>query len=262
MYPKIIAFILLLILNTSLPAQVNDTINKVDMNVKKQGHWIKKYPDGHVQYEGYFKDDNPTGTFRRYFDNDTLMSVMVFSNEGKTADATIFHPNGHMASKGMFVNQRKEGKWSFYSSETEGYLICEEEYRDNMKDGPSFKYFPGKITAEKLTWSNDVRNGDWFQYYPNGNTFLKATYADGKLQGEFKVFFSNGKLQYAGQYKDDSRDGLWNIYNPDGSLKYKVEYESGRAKNSDLDKQESDYLDSLEKNKGKFSDPEKTGTVW
>jgi hypothetical protein len=45
-------------------------------------------------------------------------------------------------------------------------------------------------------------------------------------------------------------------------LKYSVEYLSGKATNAELAKQESDYLDSLEKNKGKLSDPEKTGTIW
>jgi hypothetical protein len=29
-----------------------------------------------------------------------------------------------------------------------------------------------------------------------------------------------------------------------------------------MDIDESDYLDSLEKNKGKIADPEKTGVIW
>jgi antitoxin component YwqK of YwqJK toxin-antitoxin module len=160
------------------------------------------------------------------------------------------------------VNRLKEGKWLFYSSKIDGYLISEEEYLDNKKNGPSFKYYPDKTVAEKLNYSGDIRSGEWFQYYPDGTTFLKANYINGKLEGEFEVFFKYGKPQFIGQYKDDMREGIWKVYNPDGSLKYSIEYSAGLAKNSDLAKQESDYLDSLEKNKGKFSDPEKTGTVW
>jgi antitoxin component YwqK of YwqJK toxin-antitoxin module len=259
---RTIIILALLILPASLQAQPNDSINKVDRYGKKQGHWIKKYSNGHIQYDGYFKDNQPTGTFRRFFENDTLRSILVFSEDGKTADASIYESNGYIASAGRFVNQIKEGKWSFFSSRIEGYLICEEQYSNNLKNGPSLKYYPDKTLAEKLNYSNDIRSGEWFQYYPNGKTFLKASYTDGKLQGEFEIFYADGKPRYVGYYKNDMRDGLWNIYNPNGSRKYSIEYVGGIAKNSDLYKHESDYLDSLELNKGKLSDPEKTGTIW
>lgn len=259
---RTIIILILLMLQTSLSAQVNDSINRTDKNGKKQGHWIKKYPSGHVQYNGYFKDDQPTGIFKRFFENDTVRSVLVFSSDGKVAEAAIYHPNGYIASKGRFVNQLKEGKWSFYSERIEGYLICEEEYLNNLKNGPSLKYYTDKNIAEKLNYSKDIRTGEWDQYFPNGNACLKANYVDGMLHGKFEVFFTDGKPEYVGQYKNDSRDGLWNIYNPDGTLKYNIEYVAGAAKNPDLYKKESDYLDSLEKNKGKISDPEKTGIIW
>ena len=259
---KTIIILALLMLHACLPAQVSDSINKTDNNGKKQGHWIKRYLNGHIQYNGYFKDDQPTGVFKRFFENDTLRSVLVFSSDGKMAEASIYHPNGCIASKGKFVNQMKEGKWLFYSARIEAYLICEEEYLNNLKNGPSLKYYPDKTLAEKVNYSKDMRTGEWVQYFPNGKACLKANYIDGKLQGKFEVFFTDGKPEYVGQYKNDTRNGLWIIYKPDGTLKYNVEYVDGEAKNSDLYKKESDYLDSLEKNKGKISDPEKTGTIW
>jgi antitoxin component YwqK of YwqJK toxin-antitoxin module len=258
----ILIFVLLVILPASLQAQQYENINKTDNNGKKQGHWIKNYPNGHIRYDGYFKDGQPTGIFKRFFENDTLRSILVFSSDGKVAEAEIYHPNGYIATKGKFVNQMKEGKWSFYSATIRGSLVCEEEYLNNLKNGPSFKYYHDKRPAEKLNYSKDIRTGEWIQYFPNGNVCLKANYISGKLQGKFEVFFANGKPEYVGQYKDDARDGLWNIYNIDGSLKYSIEYVAGTAKNPDLYRKESDYLDSLEKNKGKISDPEKTGTIW
>jgi len=259
---KTIIIPILILLHVSLSGQVNDSINRTDKEGKKQGHWIKKYPTGHVQYDGYFKDDQPIGIFKRFFENDSVWSVLAFSNDGKVAEATIYHPDGFIASKGKFMNQLKEGKWSFYSEKIEGYLVCEEEYINNLKNGPSIKYYPDKTIAEKLNYSKDIRTGEWEQYFPNGNICLKASYIDGMLQGQFEVFFTDGKPEYVGQYKNDARDGLWNIYNPDGTLKNNIEYVAGAAKNPDLYRKESDYLDSLEKNKGKISDPEKTGTLW
>lgn len=259
---KRLTILILLLLPALLKAQSNDSINMTDAFGKKQGHWIKKYPNGHIQYDGFFINDQPTGIFKRYYDNDTLRSVLVFSNDGKAAEASLYHPNGYIASRGKFINQMKEGKWLFYSAITEGYLVCEEEYLNNLKSGLSLKYFPDKTPAERLNYSNDIRTGEWIQYFPDGTICLRANYVNGKLQGKFEVFFTDGKPQYAGQYQNDIREGLWKVYNQDGNLKYSIEYAAGIAKNPDIYKKESDYLDSLEKNKGKFSDPEKTGTLW
>ena len=259
---KNILIFFLLLLQVSSFSQINDSINKTDKNGMKQGHWIKKYPNGHIQYNGYFKDNHPIGAFNRFFENDTLQSVLIFSGDGKEAIATMYHPNGIIASKGKFVNQLKEGKWKFFSASNNGYLVCEEEYKTNKLNGASLKYYPDSSLAEKVSYINDIRNGEWIQYFPNGINCLKANYVNGKLHGSFEVFFDNAKPQYIGQYKDDIRNGNWQIFNSDGSLKYNIEYVAGVATNSEKFKKESNYLDALEKNKGRIADPEKTGTIW
>ena len=250
-----------LMLGSIMHSQTTDSINFTDKNGMKQGHWIKKYPDGHIQYNGYFKDNKPVGIFKRYFENDTLNSVLVFSSDSKEAIASLYHSNGFIASRGKFVNQLKEGKWKYFSSKFNGYLVLEEEYKANIRNGSSLKYYPDSVLAEKVFYINDLRSGEWIQYFPNGKVCLKANYIEGKLQGSFTVYFSNGKPEYIGQYKDDTRDGSWKIFNPDGSLKYNIKYVDGIAENSEKFKKESDYLDALEKNKGKIADPAITGTI-
>jgi antitoxin component YwqK of YwqJK toxin-antitoxin module len=253
-------FFFVMLQSVSFP-QTNDTINQTDKNGMKQGHWIKKYPNGHTQYNGYFKDNKPIGIFKRYFDNDSINSVLIFSADGREARATLYHTNGLIASRGQYVNQLKEGKWKFFSSNIKGYLICEEEYRANKRNGISLKYYPDSTIAEKVTYIDDLRNGEWIQYFRDGTICLKANYVNGKLQGSFSVFFSNGKPEYIGQYKNDARDGAWKLYNSDGSLKYNIKYNDGVAEESEKFKKESDYLDALEKNKGKIADPAITGTI-
>jgi antitoxin component YwqK of YwqJK toxin-antitoxin module len=90
---------------------------------------------------------------------------------------------------------------------------------------------------------------------------LKSNYLNGLLNGKYEVWFENGNIQFSGKYKDNTRDGLWFIYTKDGILKYKLEYLYGVTKDRQLDIDESDYLDFLEKNKGKIADPEKTGII-
>ena len=80
------------------------------------------------------------------------------------------------------------------------------------------------------------------------------------IDGKFESWFEDGKIEYSGQYKNDARDGEWLIYNTDGTVKYKIEYTDGITKDRQMDIDESKYLDSLEKNKDKIQDPEKTGS--
>ncbi len=258
---KIITIASLLAISATATCQTETEINKTDQQGRKQGHWIKKYPNKSVMYDGVFKDDHPVGEFRRYYENNTLKSLLIYNDNGTEAVAGIYHPNGYISSKGKYVNQMKEGKWQFFSISINGYLICEEHYSGNLKNGPSVKFYPDSTVAEKLTYINDIKQGEWIQYYPNGAVCLKSNYLNGKINGRFEVWFENGQIEFSGQYKNDARDGLWHIYNNDGILKYKLEYLAGVTKDRQLDIDESDYLDFLEKNKGKIADPEKTGVI-
>lgn len=163
---KIFSLLFIWFISFTLSAQVNDSINKSDINGKKQGHWIKKYPNGNILYDGHFKDDQPTGEFKRYFDNKHISSVLNFSSNHKEVQASLFHPNGFLASKGEYLNQAKEGDWEFFSSNIEGYLICEEEYSGNIRNGRSIKYYPDGSVAERLFFVNDMKNGEWVPVSP------------------------------------------------------------------------------------------------
>jgi antitoxin component YwqK of YwqJK toxin-antitoxin module len=258
---KIITLFSLLALSAIGTCQTGTEINKTDQQGRKQGHWIKKYPTEKIMYDGFFKDDHPVGEFRRYYENGSLKSLLVFTADGTIADATIYHPNGNIASKGKYINQKKEGKWKFYSAFTKDYLISEEQYSANLKNGQSVKFYPDSTVAEKVNYINDLKQGEWKCFYPNGSICVKSSYLNNKIDGKFEVWFENGKIEFSGQYKNDARDGRWYIYKNDGTIKYKLEYLAGVTNDIQMDIDESDYLDSLERNMPKISDPEKTGVT-
>jgi antitoxin component YwqK of YwqJK toxin-antitoxin module len=258
---KIIFGIIFLGLSSIAFCQTDKSVNQTDSQGRKQGHWIKRYSDQTIQYDGYFKDDKPTGEFKRYYEDKTLKSVLTFSNNGRDASAILYHPNGNIASKGKYVNQKKEGKWQFFSAIIKDYLISEEVYAHNLRNGLSVKFYPDSTIAEKINYLNDVKQGEWTRYYPGGALLLKSNYVNGNLNGKFEAWFENGKIQFSGQYKNDSRDGLWLLYNPNGTVKYRISYTDGITDDRKLEIDASRYLDSLEINKGRIQDPEKTGIL-
>jgi antitoxin component YwqK of YwqJK toxin-antitoxin module len=257
---KAICIYLLLTL-PGLSQPVKD-LNQTDRNGRKQGRWIRYYPNGNVMYNGIFKDDKPTGEFNRYYEDNGLKSLLIFSQNGTEATATLYYPNGLIASRGKYINQLKEGKWQFFSSTSEGLLISEEEYAGDKRNGYSVNYYPDSTVAEKLFYRNDLKDGEWVKYYPDGTIIFKAYCRNGKLDGSFEAFFENGITEFIGLYKNDLREGLWIIYDKNGKERFKTIYNAGIPDNRDIDIYQSEYLDSLERNKVKIADPEKTGEIW
>lgn len=245
-----------------ISGQTGQQLNQTDSNGRKQGRWIKEYPNGNIMYDGFFVDDKPSGEFKRYYEDNNLKSILIFSKDGNEAAATLYYSNGFVASRGKYNNQHKEGKWQFFSSTNQDVLISEEHYTADRKNGPSVKYYPDKTIAEVVNYVNDTRHGDWIKYYPDGTLSLKTRYVNGKLDGPFEAFYENSKPELTGQYKNDIREGQWIIYKNDGSVRFKTFYTLGMPDNREMDIYETNYLDSLEKNIQKIPDPEKTGEIW
>jgi antitoxin component YwqK of YwqJK toxin-antitoxin module len=250
-----------LIISVNAICQTETKINMTDQMGRKQGHWIKKFPDENIMYDGFFKDDHPVGEFKRYYEDKSLKSILVYSDDGRRAKATLYLSNGNISSKGTYIDQMKEGKWQFFSADTNRHLVSEEYYSKNLRNGLSLKFYLDSTVAERLNFINDIKQGEWIQYYPSGKIHLRSNYSDGKINGKFEVWFEDGSIEYTGQYKNDSRDGLWTIYNENGTIKYKLEYLAGVPKDHKIEYDESNFLDSLENNKGKIADPEKTGII-
>ncbi len=262
MNSRLLFIIPIILIPSMLFSQSDKELNKTDNAGMKQGHWIRRYPDNIIMYEGFFKDNNPEGEFKRFSSDGTLKSVLIYSNKGTEALAKIYHPNGYLAASGRYINRMKEGTWQFFSEFTDGYMVSEENYSGNKKNGKSVKLYPDGTVAEKMNFINDTTQGDWTKYYSNGNLSLRSSFLNGKINGKFEAWFDNGKLQFSGEYLNDKRNGTWLVYERDGTLKYKIEYLNGVTNDRQMDIDSSNYLDSLELNKGRIPDPEKTGNIW
>jgi len=258
---KLLTIIAVISVSANLFCQTDSGVNITDQQGRKQGHWITRYPNGNIRYEGDFVNNNPAGKFTRYYDNQTINSVMIFSDNGKEADATIYFPGGSIAASGKYINRLKEGKWKFFSSSVAGYLLNEEEYSKGLKNGLSVKFYSDSTIAEKAFYKNDKKEGEWIQYYASGKVFLKSSYTGGLLNGNFEVWFENGLPEITGSYKNNLREDKWIIYNEDGTTRYELNYEGGITKDRQMDIDSSEIIDNLEKNKGKIADPEKTGEL-
>ncbi len=239
-----------------------EQLNRTDENGMKQGHWIKKYSNGELMYEGYFTNDKPVGEFKRYDENGNLTSLLNYANDNDTVFARFYHPNAYIAGKGKYVDQKKTGEWLYYSDYVKDHLLMKCYYTNGHIDGISIKYHWNGELAEKLEYKEGVKSGEWKQYYTDGILSLESSYLNDKLNGEFRSWHTNGSKEITGQYRNDVRIGLWHFFNIDGTLRREIKYNNGIPENrAELIREETEYLDKLEKEGGKLNDPEITGII-
>lgn len=226
---KRILFLILisLFLPTLLLAQ--DRINVTDKNGKKQGVW-KKYENGHVVYEGQFKDDVPYGTFKYYHANGKLKSVTEFQQGVHKVKTTIYHENGHKASEGAYIDQLKDGEWRYYSNQDT--LIKVEHYKAGDRDGLWQTYSTSGILLEECNYLNNKRNGLYKTYYLNGIVSYEADYVAGKTNGKSSSYYPNGTVATTGNYHNGWRDGEWNSYDVKGNIRSTMVYKDRVVRNT------------------------------
>lgn len=233
---KKISFIFLAMLLTTVQTVLaqKDTLNYMDANGKKQGHWIQKFPNGNVQFEGYFKNNNPVGQVKKYHENGKLKYDMYYNPKDlNQVTVTMYDIAGELAAKGEYYAKKKNGLWQYYGASNQ--VMLSENYNHGLLDGKSVVYWQTNPSQEMEIkfWKDSLKHGDWIWFYEDGKIRQKAQYKENKLNGDFLVFFPDGTKHIEGKYFEDVRDGVWNYFKEDGSLKIKIVYNKGKIENED-----------------------------
>ena len=113
-----------------------DAQNQTDSKGRKQGKWSKTYAGGQIQYEGTFKDDCETGTFRYYNKDGSLKQTIDYKGDCKSGYSKVYYRKGQVMSEGMYVDKKKEGLWTYYSED--GKTLSQENYSKGKKEGKEF----------------------------------------------------------------------------------------------------------------------------
>ncbi len=222
-------FLLLSILICSvlpLAAQPNTSDhNATDAKGRKQGAWSKPWPNGKTRYEGQFKDDMPTGTFKYFNEDGVLTSIQDFVPGDGTSRARHFHPNGTLMAAGNYLDQAKDSTWNYYGPD--GKLRKVERYAAGLLHGEQVAYYPDGAVAERENREKGVLQGPNKSWFDNGNLKSEASYVNGEPEGKMFFYYPSGKKEIEGLMVNGNRDGTWYYFNSDGSLQLQVLYAKG-----------------------------------
>lgn len=233
----------------------SDTIlNYRDINGLRQGRWVQKYYNGMVQYDGYFVDDFPKGDFVRFDKKGRKISKQFFFGDSLQCSTTLYWPEGDTMAIGRHYNKKKDSIWHYYNKD--GVLLMIESFKRGLYHGEFTYFYHDGLPWQNITYENGEKHGYWRRYYPDGKVLFEAYYENGSRQDTFRTFYENGKPEIVVSYVDDLKHGKYYRYDEKGNILETRNYVRGVADNQDeLDKRETEEIEELLKNRGKFDEP-------
>lgn len=110
--------------------------DKVNVEGKPDGPWVKYYDNGQLMYEGAYKDGKQDGLWVGYNEDGQLHQKGAYKDGKRDGPWVLHHNNGQLMHKGDYSGGKKEGPWARYN-----------------EDGTINKRFTG-------TFKNDVKVSD------------------------------------------------------------------------------------------------------
>jgi antitoxin component YwqK of YwqJK toxin-antitoxin module len=166
-----------------------DTINRIDANKMKQGHWvitgkIKKLPgygeDSKIE-EGDYLDNKKVSTWIQYYSNGKIKNEIPFVNNRPNGYAKMYYESGKLSEEGMWKETKWVGVYKYY-------------------------YENGNPAKE---WNHDEsgrRVGVQKYFHENGKVMIEGEWKDGKESGVIKEYYANGDLKSEKTFNDGGFD--------------------------------------------------------
>jgi antitoxin component YwqK of YwqJK toxin-antitoxin module len=166
-----------------------DTINKIDLEGKKQGKWILMgkhkmgscYQPEQKAEEGKYRDNRKTDIWREYYCNSNLKNKLTFVNGRPDGYAQMFHENGKISEEGNWKNNRWVGNYKLY-------------------------YDNGQVQHEFVFSQTGKREGPQKYYYDNGQLAIEGNFSNGKEAGIIKEYYENGDPKAEKNFADGNVD--------------------------------------------------------
>lgn len=217
---KIVTLISIIAICTFTFAQQNQT----DSKGRKQGEWIKYYPNSRIaEYKGTFLDDKPNGTFN-YYNKDGSVK-MIANHDAKTGRSAVYyyHDNNTIKCFGIYKNMKKDSIWTYFSNT--GMVSKREPYKLDLLNGTVYSYYvnntsktaPQKV-VEETPYVNGKKEGVQKEYFIGGNVKKEANYKNDKLNGWYRQYVPGGALDFEAYYFENQRHGFGIVHTPQGKV--------------------------------------------
>lgn len=213
-----------------------------NQEVQPNGYNKFYYDNGKVSSEGMMVNGKPDGYWKTYYPSGKIKSEG--NRKGSQLDSTwkFYNEEGKVTTEFNYREGKKNGFKKTYDSK-EGFLIQEESYSSDLKQGPTNIYYPSGKIKQVVPFDKNVENGTGYEYAEDGTIITLIDYKAGFIkkqerinrrdknnlkQGTWKEFYANGNVKWEGRFLNDKKDGYFKEYSEKGDLLVTTKYVDGK----------------------------------
>jgi antitoxin component YwqK of YwqJK toxin-antitoxin module len=197
------------------------------INNKKEGVWIRNYPNGNRKHEITFKNGIANGPAKFFFDNGQLWESGTWVVNKWVGEYVFYHPNGQKAYDWHYNTQGKRtGTQKYFHSN--GKLKYTGNW-DNGKTVGSLKVYDeeGKLIAERV-----YEDGKFEKTIGRSNDSIPSEQMHTTTQftgtGQHTVYNLLGQIEKSGHFVNGNlTDGYQIIYDSNGNATTRLIFEKG-----------------------------------
>lgn len=152
----------------------------------------------------YFKD-KLNGSVKAYTLQGTIAATFEYLNDSIVGKSAVYSANGKFKTE---ETEYKKGMTDYIKrtySDTAGYIISEEVYK------------------------NSLLNGKVKTYYPKGGIEYEDFYIDGKMTGTARYYYPSGRLNMELEFRNDKPWNIIGSYSPDGTKRNGGDLKNGNG---------------------------------
>lgn len=165
------------------------------------------YPSGTTRYYHTYKDNQPVGIWKFYYESGKQFAEADFTNSRIGDNWVFYYENGDR------IFGEKDEITILEITKDRCPLMVEGGDDFTKKQCQFYQNF--KLRSEGNIKGNG-REGLWIFYFENGNKQAEGNYTENIQNGPHTIYHENGKLYYRGNYENGMRVGEWEFYDDQG----------------------------------------------
>lgn len=169
------------------------------------------YPSGVLKSEGYFKDNEPIGELKYYYENGQVSDIMRLNDDHKPDGIwEHWYPNGQLARQ----TEYRAGAIAYTDKrwDEKGQLECETHYDDrNQKRKEHTYYSNGQIEFE-ATWDEEGRRDGLSKHFNEQGQLIDSLLYRSGVFIKSRKWSDSGRLISKSQCSDNGDLKLFNRY--------------------------------------------------
>ena len=179
-------------------------------------HVLNKYGNKTSSYKN--------GTWKFYYPNGNLNEQVEYKDNQMNGYYIHYGSDGSLLEQGEYKMGLKTGIFKVYK---DGKLSSEISYSNGAENGKFVFYVNGKV-ARTGEYKNGIKVNRWLEFDENGNKIGQEIYDEAGLKkGKWEIPSFYRETTTFGEYQNDERVGVWSVRNKENKIIQTIDFDKG-----------------------------------